>query len=80
MQILSWLWDVAAYIPPFLFVLGIIIFIHELGHFLVARWCNVAIDAFSLGFGPELLGWNDRRGTRWRIAAIPPRRLREVRR
>ena len=71
MQILSWLWDVAAYIPPFLFVLGIIIFIHELGHFLVARWCNVAIDAFSLGFGPELLGWNDRRGTRWRIALIP---------
>lgn len=70
MQILSWLWDVAAYIPPFLFVLGIIIFIHELGHFLVARWCNVAIDAFSLGFGPELVGWNDRRGTRWRIAAI----------
>lgn len=71
MQILTWLWDVAAYIPPFLFVLGIIIFIHEMGHFLVARWCNVAIDAFSLGFGRELIGWNDKRGTRWRIALIP---------
>lgn len=70
-QLFAWLGDVAGYIPPFLFVLGIIIFIHELGHFLVARWCGVAVDAFSLGFGPELVGWNDRHGTRWRVAAIP---------
>ncbi|WP_420394061.1 RIP metalloprotease RseP [Acuticoccus sp.] len=71
MQLVSWLVDVAAYIPPFLFVLGIIIFVHELGHFLVARWCGVAVDTFSLGFGPELFGWNDRAGTRWRVAAVP---------
>ena len=58
-------------ILPFLFVLTVIVFVHEMGHFLVARWCNVAVDAFSIGFGPELLGWEDRRGTRWRIAAIP---------
>ncbi|MEM0906704.1 MAG: RIP metalloprotease RseP [Pseudomonadota bacterium] len=62
---------IAGYILPFLFVLGIIIFIHEMGHFLVARWCGVAVDAFSIGFGPELIGWNDKHGTRWRLAVIP---------
>lgn len=55
----------------FLFVLTIIVFIHELGHFLVARWCGVAVTTFSIGFGPELFGFNDRKGTRWKIAAIP---------
>lgn len=55
----------------FLFVLTLVVFIHELGHFLVARWCGVKVLAFSIGFGPELFGWNDRRGTRWRLAAIP---------
>lgn len=59
------------YVVPFLFVLTIIVFFHELGHFLVARWCGVKVDAFSLGFGRELFGWNDRHGTRWRVAAIP---------
>ena len=58
-------------IPAFLFVLTIIIFVHEMGHFLVARWCNVAVDAFSIGFGPELFGWTDRQGTRWKLAAVP---------
>jgi regulator of sigma E protease len=61
----------AGYIVPFLFVLGIIIFVHEMGHFLVARWCGVTVDAFSIGFGPELVGWRDRHGTRWRLSAIP---------
>jgi regulator of sigma E protease len=58
-------------IIPFLFVLTIIVFIHELGHFLVARWCGIRVLVFSIGFGPELIGFNDRRGTRWKISAIP---------
>ena len=56
---------------PFLFVLTPVVFFHELGHFLVARWCGVKILVFSIGFGPELLGFNDRHATRWKIAAIP---------
>jgi regulator of sigma E protease len=59
------------YIIPFLFVLTIVVFFHELGHFLVARWCGVRILVFSIGFGPELIGFNDRHGTRWKIAAVP---------
>src|ERR1700682_2163342 len=56
---------------PFLFVLTLVVFFHELGHFLVARWCGVKILVFSIGFGRELLGFNDRHGTRWKLAAIP---------
>src|SRR5688572_18962142 len=59
------------YIIPFLFVLRIVVFFHELGHFLVARWNGVKVLTFSLGFGPELAGFNDRHGTRWKISAIP---------
>jgi regulator of sigma E protease len=59
------------YIVPFLFVLTIVVFFHELGHFLVARWCGVKVLTFSLGFGPELFGFNDRHGTRWKVSAIP---------
>jgi regulator of sigma E protease len=59
------------YIVPFLFVLTIVVFFHELGHFLVARWAGVKVLTFSLGFGPELAGFNDRHGTRWRISAVP---------
>jgi regulator of sigma E protease len=62
---------VAGYILPFLFVLTIVVFFHELGHFLVARWCGVAIKTFSIGFGPELIGFTDRKGTRWRISLVP---------
>jgi regulator of sigma E protease len=58
-------------ILPFLFVLTIIVFVHELGHFLVARWCGIKVLVFSIGFGPEIVGFNDRHGTRWKIAAIP---------
>jgi regulator of sigma E protease len=61
----------AFYVVPFVFVLSIVVFIHELGHFLVGRWCGVQVDAFSIGFGPELFARIDRHGTRWRIAAIP---------
>src|SRR5215216_6707268 len=62
---------VLGYIVPFLFVLTIVVFFHELGHFLVARWCGVKVLTFSLGFGPELAGFDDRHGTRWKISAIP---------
>jgi regulator of sigma E protease len=59
------------YLVPFLFVLTIVVFFHELGHFLVARWAGVKVLTFSLGFGPELVGFDDRHGTRWKISAIP---------
>src|SRR5689334_25178604 len=59
------------YVIPFLFVLTIVVFFHELGHFLVARWAGVKVLTFSLGFGPELAGFNDRHGTRWKLSAIP---------
>jgi len=63
--------DLLRYLIPFLFVLSLVVFFHELGHFLVARWCGVRILVFSIGFGPELLGFYDRHGTRWKIAAVP---------
>jgi len=56
---------------PFLFVLSLVVFFHELGHFLVGRWCGVRILVFSIGFGPEIVGFNDRHDTRWKISAIP---------
>jgi regulator of sigma E protease len=58
-------------IPAFLVVLTVVVFVHELGHFLVARWCGVSVKTFSIGFGPELFGFDDRQGTRWRLAAVP---------
>ena len=60
-----------SYVVPFLAVLTVIVFVHEMGHYLVARWNGVAIQTFSIGFGKELFGWNDKQGTRWRISAIP---------
>ena len=59
------------YIIPFLLVLTIVVFFHELGHFLIARACGIRVLVFSVGFGPELIGRNDRHGTRWKISAIP---------
>lgn len=56
---------------PFFAVLTIVVFIHELGHYLVGRWCGVGVKAFSIGFGPEVVGWNDRHGTRWKLCAVP---------
>ena len=58
-------------IVPFLFVLTVVVFVHEMGHYLVGRWCGIGVTAFSIGFGPELVGFNDRHGTRWKICAIP---------
>src|SRR5215831_1846129 len=59
------------YLLPFLFVLTVVVFFHELGHFLVARWCGVAVKVFSIGFGREVFGFTDRKGTRWRLSIIP---------
>ncbi|HVY99360.1 MAG TPA: RIP metalloprotease RseP [Dongiaceae bacterium] len=55
----------------FLVVLTVLVFIHELGHFLVARACGVRVEVFSIGFGPELFGWTDRTGTRWKFSWLP---------
>ncbi|HMJ45360.1 MAG TPA: RIP metalloprotease RseP [Pseudolabrys sp.] len=59
------------YVVPFLFVLTIVVFFHELGHFLIARLCGIKVITFSIGFGPEIVGFNDRYGTRWKISAVP---------
>ena len=59
------------YLVGFLLVLGPLITVHELGHYLVGRWFGVEAKAFSIGFGSELFGWTDKRGTRWRLAALP---------
>ena len=71
MSLIVFLQSVLSYLVPFLFVLTTVVFFHELGHFLVGRWCGVKVDAFSLGFGPEIFARVDRKGTRWRLAAIP---------
>ena len=70
-QAFSNLWGILGVIVPFLFVLTVVVFIHELGHFLVARWCGVKVQAFSIGFGPEIFARVDSQGTRWRVAAVP---------
>ena len=75
MDIVGSVWHAASfllgYLLPFLFVLTLVVFVHELGHFLVGRWCGVDVKTFSIGFGRELFGFNDRHGTRWRFAIIP---------
>src|SRR5829696_2899083 len=55
----------------FLLVLTVVVFVHEFGHCWVGRRCGVGVKAFSIGFGRELYGWNDRHGTRWKISAVP---------
>lgn len=68
MSILDFIWTNGA---AFLFILTVIVFVHELGHYLVARRNGVRIEVFSVGFGPELCGWTDRAGTRWKISMLP---------
>jgi regulator of sigma E protease len=58
-------------IPAFIFVITLVVFFHELGHFLIARACGVAIETFSIGFGGELFGWTDKKGTRWKVSWLP---------
>ena len=56
---------------PFVVVLGIVVFVHEYGHYIVARWCGIRSEVFSIGFGPVLWSRRDRRGTLWQVAALP---------
>ncbi|MDE3061199.1 MAG: site-2 protease family protein, partial [Pseudomonadota bacterium] len=64
LHILHTLWS-------FFIVLSVVVFIHEFGHYFVAKLCGVKIEAFSIGFGKEIIGWNDRSGTRWKISLLP---------
>jgi regulator of sigma E protease len=59
------------YAASFVVVLSVVVFVHEFGHFQVARWRKVAIDTFSIGFGKTLLGWRDRHGVHGKIGALP---------
>lgn len=68
MVIIEYLWD---WIIPFLIVLTVLVFVHELGHYWVARRVGIRVETFSIGFGPELFGRTDRHGTRWKFSAIP---------
>lgn len=63
--------NITEYVIPFLIVLTVLVFIHELGHYIVARWNGVKIEVFSIGFGPELFGWTDKAQTRWKFSLIP---------
>lgn len=63
--------NILSALPPFLLVLTIVVFFHELGHYLVGRWCGIKADVFSIGFGPELIGRDDKYGTRWKLSLIP---------
>ena len=56
---------------PFVVVLGIVVFVHEYGHYIVARWCGIKSEVFSIGFGPVVWSRRDRRGTLWQVAALP---------
>ncbi|NBO19006.1 MAG: RIP metalloprotease, partial [Proteobacteria bacterium] len=59
------------YFVHFVIVLSVVVFIHEFGHYWVARRCGVRVEQFSIGFGPEIFGWNDRHGTRWKFSVLP---------
>ena len=65
--LLSFFWTVFS----FLIVLTVLVFVHEFGHYLIARWNRVRIEVFSIGFGPELFGWWDSAGTRWKFSTLP---------
>jgi regulator of sigma E protease len=68
MEFLSGVWE---YLIPFLVILTILVFVHELGHYLVARRCGVRVEVFSIGFGKELFGWTDSANTRWKVSLMP---------
>ncbi len=68
MEYANFVWD---YVIVFLLVLTVVVFVHELGHYYLARRNGVKVEVFSVGFGPEITGWNDKHGTRWKISAVP---------
>lgn len=55
----------------FLIVIGVLVFVHEMGHYLVGRWCGVKVETFAIGMGKEIAGWTDKRGTRWKVCMLP---------
>ncbi len=71
MELLSGIWDVAFTLLAFVFVLSIVVFVHEYGHYIIGRWCGIRAETFSIGFWKEIFGWTDRRGTRWRVSVLP---------
>ncbi|MBX9746737.1 MAG: RIP metalloprotease [Hyphomonadaceae bacterium] len=71
MDVLQSIQTLLVYLAAFVVVLSVVVFVHEFGHFQVARWRKVAIDTFSIGFGKTLLGWRDRKGVHWKIGALP---------
>ena len=68
LSVLNGFWEI---VVPFLVILSILVFVHEMGHYLVARWNGVRVEVFSIGFGREIFGWNDKSGTRWKISLLP---------
>ncbi|MGE5517287.1 MAG: RIP metalloprotease RseP [Bacteroidota bacterium] len=68
MEFLAGIWN---YVVVFLLILTVVVFVHEAGHFMVARWNGVKVDVFSIGFGPEVWGWTAKSGTRWRLSLLP---------
>jgi len=59
------------YILPYILILSLLVFVHEMGHYLAGRWSGIRVLAFSVGFGPELIGFTDKHGTRWKLSAVP---------
>jgi regulator of sigma E protease len=70
-DVLQGIQGILLYAASFVVVLSVVVFVHEFGHFQVARWCKVAIDTFSIGFGKTLLGWRDKQGVEWKVGALP---------
>ncbi|HLO77051.1 MAG TPA: RIP metalloprotease RseP [Magnetospirillum sp.] len=68
MEFLAGIWN---YVVVFFIILTVVVFVHEAGHFLVARWNGVKVEVFSIGFGPEIWGWTAKSGTRWRVSLLP---------
>ena len=68
MEILN---NIFLYFFAFIILLSIIVFVHEFGHYIVAIINKVKVETFSIGFGKEIIGWNDKRGTRWKISLLP---------
>lgn len=68
---MEWIINTVYYVVPFIILLGILVFVHEFGHFIVARICGVQVDAFSIGFGRTLWSRKDKYGTEWKLSAIP---------
>ena len=63
--------SLAQTLASFALVLGVLVSIHELGHYAAARWCRVGVEAFSIGFGPTLKSWTDKHGTEWKLSMLP---------